>query len=259
MAVVSKIWLFPIKSLDGVAVSSACVLPSGALAGDREFALIDERERFINGKRHASIHRLRARFDLAARTVDLGLKDTSATDTFHLDGDRADLERWFGEYFQQPARLVSNAEVGFPDDKRYTGPTCIAERTLAAVAEWYPELDIEQIRQRFRTNIEIADVPPFWEDRLFGSGDRSIPFRVGEVTFEGVNPCLRCVVPTRDPFTGETDPHFQKTFNARRRESLPSWAARDRFDSYYRLAVNTRLAHHNSGGFIHLVDRIALQ
>ena len=52
-----------------------------------------------------------------------------------------------------------------------------------------------------------------WEDQLFGEEERSeVRFRIGEVNFEGSNPCARCPVPPRDPQTGEIIPCFQKTF-----------------------------------------------
>jgi len=42
--------------------------------------------------------------------------------------------------------------------------------------------------------------------------------------------------------TGDITPDFARIFAARREQTLPSSAARSRFDHYYRLAVNTRSA-----------------
>ncbi|HEY9751392.1 MAG TPA: MOSC N-terminal beta barrel domain-containing protein, partial [Coleofasciculaceae cyanobacterium] len=68
----SRILIYPVKSLDGIAVNRATVLASGALKGDREFALVDAEGQFINGKRYAAIHSIRAKFDLEARSVRRG-------------------------------------------------------------------------------------------------------------------------------------------------------------------------------------------
>ncbi len=65
-AVLGRITIFPIKSLDGVDVLEARVLASGALEHDRQFALIDAEGRFVNGKRTEAVHRVRAEYDLAA-------------------------------------------------------------------------------------------------------------------------------------------------------------------------------------------------
>ena len=58
------------------------------------------------------------------------------------------------------------------------------------------------MRMRFRANLEIGEVPAFWEDRLYGESGTTVRFTVGAVCLEGTNPCQRCVVPTRDPLTG---------------------------------------------------------
>ncbi len=45
---------------------------------------------------------------------------------------------------------------------------------------------------------------------------------------------------------------------ARREQTLPSWAARSRFDHYDRLAVNTRLAETAGETVIRLGDTVRL-
>ena len=80
-------------------------------------------------------------------------------------------------------------------------------------------------------------------------------FRVGKVVLAGTNPCQRCVVPTRDTQTGEAWPRFVSTFTQQRQATLPAWAESSRFDHFYRLAVNTRLAR-GRGGMIHVGDAV---
>ncbi len=71
MASVREIRLDPVKGLDPVVVDAGQVLASGALAWDRRFALVDSRERFVNGKNRAEVSRIRARFDLPHGEVSL--------------------------------------------------------------------------------------------------------------------------------------------------------------------------------------------
>src|SRR5262249_25513767 len=136
---------------------------------------------------------------------------------------------------------VEDTEAGFPDDTEAPGPTVISTATLQAVASWFPGLDEQVMRLRFRANLEIGGVPAFWEDRLFAEVGSVVPFRVGDVLFEGINPCQRCVVPSRDPYTGGIFPHFQEIFARKRREFLPSWSTPSRFNHFYRLSCNTRV------------------
>ena len=102
-------------------------------------------------------------------------------------------------------------------------------------------------------------VPAFWEDQLFGEEERSaVRFRIGGVNFAGSNPCARCQVPPRDPQTGEIIPGFQKTFSDHRRSHIPAWTPEGRFDHYYRLATNTRVAPAESGTLLRINDSLVI-
>lgn len=255
MPVLTQIVIYPIKSLDGVSVSQATVLASGALQHDREFAIVDTQGKFVNGKRTAAVHGIRCHIDLNTWTVSLSARHAQAL-TFHLDDDRSALETWLSDYFGFAVRLVQNTQVGFPDDTESPGPTVIGTETLQAIADWFPNLNLEETRRRFRSNLEISGVEPFWEDRLFGERDRIVPFHIGEVQFAGVNPCQRCVVVTRDATTGESLPQFQKTFITKRQETLPTWTEASRFNHFFRLAVNTRILTPQTGTVLRLGDQV---
>jgi len=121
-------------------------------------------------------------------------------------------------------------------------------------------MTIDQARLRFRATLKIDDVPALWEDRLFGEEERSaVCICIGEVNFEGSNPCARCAVPPRDPQTGEIIPGFQKRLSNFRRANIPSWTAEARFAHYYRLAVNTRVAPTETGKRLRVGDPVLLQ
>jgi uncharacterized protein YcbX len=115
------------------------------------------------------------------------------------------------------------------------------------------------MRLRFRTTLEIDGVPPFWEDQLFTADKNvSVPFRIGEVQFEGSNPCARCPVPPRSPQTGAIIPGFQRVFSDYRRSHIPSWTPEARFDHYYHLATNTRIATTESGKLLRINDPVVI-
>lgn len=144
--------------------------------------------------------------------------------------------------------------MGFPDDLKSSGPTVISSATLAEVASWFPDISVDEIRRRFRANIEIDDTPPFWEDQLFAEKGEILSFHVGKVQFEGTYPCQRCPVPTRDAFTGEAYPNFQKIFVEKRKETLPEWAKLSQFNHFYRLSVNTRIPESEAGKILKVGD-----
>ncbi|BAY13721.1 MOSC domain-containing protein [Calothrix sp. NIES-2098] len=259
MPYLAKILLYPIKSFDGVEVESAKVLPSGSLAYDREFALVDERGNIVNGKRHAKIHLLRAKFALLDRTISLQIPDSESPQVFHLDREQQLLEATLSDFFGFAVTLQQNSLMGFPDDRNCSGPTVISTATLTEVTSWFPGMTVEQMRRRMRANIEIGGVPAFWEDRLFSShSDETVSFRVGNVSFLGIQPCQRCVVPTRDPDSGQAETNFQKIFVQQRQATFPDWVASSRFNHFYRLSVNTRRSDLSSANSLQIGDEVAI-
>lgn len=256
MANLGKILIFPIKSLEAIALSEVKISTGGTLTGDREFALFDQHGRYINAKRHPKIHLIRANYDLGDRLVHLQIQNQNEICTFHLDQERELLINWFSEFFAQPVELRQNVINGFPDDPDAWSATIISEASLVTVQSWYDSanIDLEQIRRRFRTNLEIADTEPFWEDHLFTKSGELVPFQIGDVQFLGSNPCQRCPVPTRDPSTGEAYPEFQKIFTRFREATLPINTERSRFNHFYRLALNTRIPSTEVGKILKLGD-----
>jgi hypothetical protein len=257
MAKLDKIFLFPIKSLDPVAVQEVKITAGGALQGDREFALFDQNGKYINAKRYPSIHRMRAQYQWEKRLVSLQvLQQTPAS--FHLDHDRDGLQDWFSRFFEQPVELRHNSINGFPDDRRAWGATVISQASLLKVQSWYtdPFLTLEDLRLRFRTNLEVADVDAFWEDSLFGKESEMVGFQIGAVQFWGTNPCQRCPVPTRDPFTGETYVNFQNIFSQARAATINDNIESDRLKHFYYFALNTRIPMSEAGKTLKVGDRI---
>jgi uncharacterized protein len=255
-----RIEIFPIKSLDGMTTDRVSVLPSGALGGDRQFAIVDEQGQFVNGKSTSLVHQLRTRFSPDQLTVTLWRSGTEERETFALSDKgiegRIGLEVWLSDYFGKTVTLQKNTVTGFPDDLNAPGPTIISTATLETVAKWFPELDLAETRRRFRTNLEVGGVAPFWEDQLYGELGQSVEFQIGQMSFIGVNPCQRCVVPTRDSLTGLGFKAFQKQFMQKREAELPPWAAQSRFKHFYKLAVNTRLITSAQGFYLNTGDCI---
>lgn len=252
-----RIEIYPVKSMDPQSVDAAEILATGALRYDRQWALYDPSGKVVNGKRTPLIQRLRSECDLAERVITLRPQGESRPVMFHVDRQRAELEKWLAGWFGHPVFLREDPAGGFPDDIESPGPTVISTATLRTVASWFSPLGEAEVRRRFRANLEIEADEPFWEDRLFGEEGDLVRFRVGTVEFGGTNPCQRCPVPTRDSFTGEALAGFQRHFAEAREQTLPEWANRERFNHFYRLAVNTRLISRGEG-IVRVGDNVEL-
>jgi uncharacterized protein YcbX len=118
------------------------------------------------------------------------------------------------------------------------------------VGEWFG-LTVDEARRRFRANVEFDGVEAFWEDQLYGSR-----FQVGDLIVDAINPCQRCVVPSRDALTGSQDVGFQKRFAELRKAEITASAKTELFTHYYRFAVNTRMARSEAGKMIRIGDAV---
>ena len=257
----ARIQLHPIKSLDPIEVREARIGSNGGLEHDRAWALYAQDGKWVNGKRTAAMHLIRASYapDLSGVTLAVpGDRRKIPTMTFAFPGDTEQAGFWFSEYFEQPVSVRYSAD-GFPDDSLASGPTIVSTGSLQAVNQWFPAIPVDQVRLRFRATLEIDGVPAFWEDQLFGPDENyAVRFKIGEVHFEGSNPCARCPVPPRNPRTGEVNPEFTRKFTEMRRSTIPAWAPEARFDHYYRLSTNTRVASTESGKTLRVGDELTL-
>jgi uncharacterized protein YcbX len=274
-----NIRLHPIKALDPLHVMEARIGPNGGLELDRVWALYSADGRWVNGKRTAAIHLIRAAYAADIRSVTLtvpGDRRQIPAMTFAFPDDTEGAAEWFSMYFEQAIQVRYTRE-GFPDDGLAPGPTIVSTASLAAVCEWFPGMALDEARRRFRTTLEIdADsgpqarhtnghartpemLPAFWEDQLFADSESSVVrFKIGDVALEGSNPCARCPVPARDSQTGANDDGFQKRFIDLRRAQLPPWAPAERFDHFYRLAINTRIPSTECGKLLRVGDALVL-
>ena len=283
-----RITIHPVKSLDGLQVAEARVLPSGALENDRRWRLVDMEGRVVNAKRSPVFHAIRAEFDLAERLVTLWIDPAAIAagrlpevgrlrhlgrDSFHLvPGPEGPCE-WLSEALGMPVLLEERTDGGFPDDRDAPGPTLVSTATLVEVGRWFG-FDLAESRRRFRANLEIGGCDAFWEDTLASPAATGLQpdphadpppaepreFSIGGVRFEAVNACRRCVVPTRDSKTAAVTAHFRDAFEARRGRGMRADVDASGWSNLYRLAVNTLAmrAAASDGGMVRAGDSVAL-
>lgn len=240
MLKISALFIYPVKSLGGISLDSAVVTDRG-LKHDRRWLLIDENNRFLTQREHASMALLQTSFaengDLEIRhkkdpTIKLGIPvsipETEPVKVTIWDDECLALpvgyipDEWFSNVLGIPCRLVY-----MPDDThRLVDPDYAPGKEITSFSDAFPFLLIGQSSlddlnsrldqpvpmNRFRPSIVFTGGTPYQEDNMKH-------FRVGDTDFFGVKPCGRCVVTTinQDEATTSTEP--LKTLNSYRKKN----------------------------------------
>jgi len=242
---ISALYIYPIKSLGGIAVSNVVVEPKG-FQHDRRFMLVspthDGGGIFITQRTNHQMALIDVAIDKAnghlrvwhrndpVNVLTLPLTpvvDTlmpvpvSIWDSENVPAVRVsdEADRWFSDALGKPCHLVYMPEATHRTvDPAYARPT-----DAVSFADGYPYLLIGQASlddlnqrlpdpigmERFRPNIVVEGSLPYEEDSWQ-------QFSVGELDFSGVKPCARCVLTTIDPATGERGPEPLRTLTTYR-------------------------------------------
>ncbi|MFT3933313.1 MAG: MOSC domain-containing protein [Chitinophagaceae bacterium] len=222
MLTVSGLYVYPIKSLGGIAVNNALVTSRG-LQYDRRMMLVDEQNMFLTQREHAVMALLQPAIEedgLYIHHKKNGLpplfiphqpaNNNSITVTVWDDTCSAilyedNINEWFTEALQMTCKLAYMPDNSLREvDKRYA-----QDNEITSFADGYPMLLIGQASlddlngrlaspipmNRFRPNIVFTGGEPFFEDQM-----RS--FSINDIAFYGVKPCARCVMTTIDQESG---------------------------------------------------------
>jgi len=217
----SEIWIYPIKSLGGIRLPSATVMPKG-LQYDRRWMLIDETGMFITQRIHSRMAFFKLSFTesqftitfkddtislpvqapVSKNPVGAGIWDDSV-EVFEVLGDYS---QWFSQRLEINCRLVY-----FPEEnKRLVDEKFRLKEDQVNLADGYPFLIIGQQSlddlnsrlknpvpmNRFRPNFVFTGGEPYEEDHWKD-------FKIGKTIFTGVKPCSRCVLTTVNQETAE--------------------------------------------------------
>lgn len=220
-ALVTGLAIYPVKSLRGIDLERMSIAALGP-NGDRRFVVTDGAGRFLTQRQHPRMCLVQvARQDeclvlTAPEQRALVLDERHASDirtavTVWRDsieacdmGDEA--AAWFSAYLGcaarvyympgdsvravDPAYAQSGDRVGFADGF----PLLLT--TQASLDAINSELPNAIGMERFRPNIVIGGTEPYAEDSW-----RRV--RIGEIEFDVVKPCSRCVIPSIDPQTAQ--------------------------------------------------------
>lgn len=213
----SQIHVYPVKSTAALTQSHAWVEKQG-LAFDRRFMVASDEGAMITARKYPQMVKITAtltmtglvlqhpnKTDLVLQYADFAMVDASATvwnDNFSAYTTTMIANQWFSDIIghsvqllfcgQQSNRVRSKIghNVSFADGYPLL---VISEASLAALNERSRD---HHTMAQFRTNLVVSNTDAFAEDEWKR-------IRIGEVEFEIVKPCARCILTTVDPLTGE--------------------------------------------------------
>lgn len=215
--IISQIWIYPVKSLGGIRLSSAKILPKG-IEYDRRWMLIDAENNFMTQRAYPGMALFKLSFESGSfkirysrDIIDLPLTFQSGSMPAQIWDDSVEVyevsshhSKWLSERLGISCRLVT-----FPEpNRRPIDPRYAFNSEQVSLADGYPLLVIGQASlddlnqrmneplpmNRFRPNIVFTGGEPYEED-----GWKI--FRIGENRFTGVKPCARCAITTVDQDT----------------------------------------------------------
>jgi uncharacterized protein YcbX len=227
MPIVTELNIYPIKSTRGITLQQALVEPRG-IQWDRRWMLVDPDGKFITARQWPRLAMVSTELgDQQLRVSAPGSQSLSIPLADSGPGQRSveiwrdhcpvsevgdQASAWFSAWLDTDCRLVRLSD----QDVRPVDPSYGQPGDQASLADGYPllvigeasltelnsRLDQPVSMQRFRPNLVIRTSEPFIEDQW-----RRI--RVGDIEFELVKACSRCVFTTIDPETGEKDPGLE--------------------------------------------------
>jgi len=219
----TQINIYPIKSLGGISLSSALVEKRG-LKYDRRWMLINSNNDFMTQRQYPQMALLQTSIEEKLLKVHHKKEDLSPIniplehppnekievpiwDDFCIaQTSSKEVDNWFSNALNEKCRLVY-----MPDStERRVDPNYSPEKIIVGFADAYPfliigERSLEELNSklsaplpmnRFRPNFVFNGGTPFIEDTFNN-------FKIGNIKFQAVKPCARCVVTTVNQDTAE--------------------------------------------------------
>lgn len=249
-AVITGLWVYPVKSCAGVQVQEAILTETG-LEFDRAWMVVDEEGSFLTQRelpRMALIQPQLKYHDMVLRApgmlalhialdqVQEPLRVTIWDDEVQAYDMGPIAAQWFSDFLGVKARLVRfDPEEKRVSSRQWTGGVealnqfsdgypvlVLSEASLAGLNEKLQAAGATAVGMaRFRPNIVIGDAPgaselvPHDEDRL---DLLKIATEQGVVQLKPVKPCARCPIPNIDPATALSSPEVGDTLQAYRQD-----------------------------------------
>jgi uncharacterized protein YcbX len=215
MLQVSELYIYPIKSLGGIALNSVEVTDRG-FKYDRRWMLVDGNNRFVSQREFPKMALLKVAVNFDGLTVVDSQTSECLTIPFHQQTDELCIATVWDEpmetiYVSKEADIWFSKILGFtcrlvymPDHTtRHVDEKYAPAGFINSFADGYPFLIIGQASlddlnsrlkdplpiNRFRPNIVFTGGQPFEEDQMQS-------LAINEINFNGVKLCARCIIIT---------------------------------------------------------------
>ncbi|HHP7232774.1 MAG TPA: MOSC domain-containing protein [Xenococcaceae cyanobacterium] len=230
--IVSELWIYPIKSCQGIKLQQAEVTAKGFL-WDREMMVISQKGKFLTQRQFPQLAKVQVA--IAHNTITLSTSDNSLeslTFTPTLTGRETEVEIWrdrtlaidqgdrVAEWFHQVLELTATKKcrlvrqspqyirpvnrkvtnsltpVSFADGYPFLLTTTASlEELNRRISETYQSTKLNIAMNRFRPNIVVKTKLPFDEDTWKA-------VKIGAIELAVVKPCSRCIITTIDQHQG---------------------------------------------------------
>jgi uncharacterized protein len=231
----SAVYIYPIKSLAGIAVPHWLVTDTG-FEHDRKMMLVDADRQFLSQRSLPKMALIKTAIvddwlivsapDRANLTLPLQPKSGTIVNCtiWHDQVDAwafsPEAGAWFSDFLQMPCQLVYqpdhtirkvSPEYAKPEDQvSFADGFPFLVVSEASLNELNTQMAVEVTMQRFRPNLVIAGCESYAEDFW-----REIT--IGSIEFRLPKPCSRCSVPTINPETAQTEKEPLTTLNKLRK------------------------------------------
>ena len=235
----SGLYIYPIKSIAGISLKESFAGERG-LEYDRRWMLIDENNNFITQRQYHSMALIDLTLDgenivLAHRSKNISeikipleiqngspIQSTLWNDQVKVIWPNLFADGWFSEVLNIKCRLVY-----LPDDsKRQIDPDYVQQAMNTSLSDGYPYLlagtkSLDDIREKTRIDLEMKRFRPNLVVKTQSAFDEDSwkKLRIGDLVFEVVKPCARCVMTTIDPETGKAGKEPLKTLATYRKQN----------------------------------------
>jgi len=271
MLKISRLYIYPIKSLAGISVSSAKVLDKG-FENDRRFMLVDKENRFLTIREFPKMTRLQPKLEEGGITV-ISL-DTEIDDIFiPFNTPQENLEKvtiwnaeveassvsssadnWFSEILEADVKLMYMPQTSMRPVDTTSGYKPAGK--FVSFADAYPfmmmgETSVEELNERHQGNQKIT-IARFRPNIVFSGGfpnqeDGIENFTINGVAFTGLENCARCTIPNVNPVDGKVDLYDEPL------ATLSKYRLQNRKINFGRNLV------HSGTGTIHVGDSLKLK
>lgn len=235
MPILSNIFIYPVKSLAGIQVSSWQVTEKGFLH-DRKWMLIDSNNQFLSQRRLPKMALIKTQLTETELILSTATSGSISLDLFPQDGAEIistiwkdqclsktlskETDQWLSDFLGVDCKIVYQPdEVIRPVDPNYA---CASDKvnfsdgfpflitSEASLSSLNQAMGLQLPMQRFRPNLVISQCESYAEDSWREISINNINFRLPK-------PCSRCAVPTIDIETAQTGKEPLTTLNRLRK------------------------------------------